>query len=245
MITTFLCVHDFALIKDMIEQVHAQKGIMMAGVSTELPKNTRVFHEKQVDVLVLDCSKHCAEALLLSRQIYEDEELHMRIIYLFKEITSQTLAYLLQREKHPSYIEEPFTLTNLLQQMIQETPAHVVYPMSYKHEESFASQIMQNMGLPVHLYGFAYIKSSAILLYQTHAGIQLTMKQIYKEVARIHETTASRVEKSIRTAIDYAYRIAPQLIGIQGIKPTNSQLIHLICERVLLHELDKKEGQIL
>lgn len=242
MIRTFVCVHAFSLIKDMIEQINGNNGVEMIGVSTTLPKDPQVFHPMQVDVLVLDCTKSIDEAFALSKQIREDEGLALRIIHLIH--SDELLERLLLQEATAAFILAPFTIGKLMQAITQQGSQSIEAGAIYDNSAGFASKVMQNMGLPVHLKGFPYIKSAVMLLYQSHDMNRYPMKQVYKEVARIHETTISRVEKAIRTSIDYAFRIHPELIGIQGKKPTNSQLIHLVCERIMLYRLEKKGEEL-
>lgn len=244
MIHTFVCVHTFSLIKDMIEQINGNDGVEMIGVSTTLPKDPQVFYPMHVDVFVLDCTNNLAEALDLSRKIKEDERLQMRIVYLFQTMDDELLEYMLKQEEQSAFILAPFTIGKLIHAITKQGSKSIAADALQDSGASYASQVMQNMGLPVHLKGFPYIKCAALLLYQSYQDARYPIKQVYKEVARIHGTTISRVEKAIRTSIDYAERIHPELIHIQGKKPTNSQLIHLVCEQILLYELEKKSEEM-
>lgn len=243
MINTFVCIHSFSLIKDMIEQINGSDGVEMIGVSTALPQDPQMFYPMQVDVFVLDCTSSLKNALSLSKRIHEDAYLHMRIIYLVQQMDHELWATLLQLEEQPAVILAPFTVGKLIQSITQQGSKSIEAEAIHGNGAIFASKVMQNMGLPVHLKGFTYVKTAALLLYQSHDISRYPIKQVYKEVARIHATTISRVEKAIRTSIDYAYRLSPDLISIQAKKPTNSQLIHLVSERIMLYELEKK-GEI-
>ena len=244
MIKTFACVNDFNLVRDMLNQMNGNDGVVMAGITTALPKSTHVFRNVAIDVVVIDCTYKVTEALSLSEKIRQDDELNLRFVYLVKEMDAGLLDYLIEHENDSTFIQAPFTVGKLQLAIAKEGRAGKGSRMARQNSESFTTQELQNMGLPIHLKGYTYIKSAVLLMYHNYGVVQMPMKQVYKEIARMHASTASRVEKTIRTSIDYAYRISPHLISISGEKPTNSQLIHLICERVLLHELEQKSEEI-
>ena len=60
------------------------------------------------------------------------------------------------------------------------------------------------------------------------------MNNVYQQTAKAHHSTAARVEKCIRTAIAFAYRNQPEKICINNCKPTNTQIISYISEKLKL-----------
>lgn len=240
MIKVFACVHDFHFVKEMLDHIDGSDGVVMAGITTAMPKSTHAFHNVSIDVVVLDCTMHKEEALQLARMLYADENLQLRFVFMVKELDDEITQCILDFKQDANFVIAPFTLRDLKQVIAKEGQFQQGMAYAKQTMEGFASQILQNMGLPLHLKGFTYIKSAALLLYQNHGIVQIPMKQVYKEIARMHGSTATRVEKTIRTSIEYAYRTTPHLIAIRNEKPTNSQLIHLICERILLYELEQK-----
>ena len=73
-------------------------------------------------------------------------------------------------------------------------------------------------------------------------------KQLYPSIAKLHKTTASRVERAIRHAIEVAWgrgkvEIIDDLFGYtinagKG-KPTNSEFIALIADKIRLENKKK------
>lgn len=241
MIHIFLCIHSFALIKDIMERISSLSSVDVVGLTTILPKLTSVFEEANIDVLFLDCTYAQEEAILLGRTIQQNQALNIKIIYLFHAIDEQIIQYVLNGEIK-FYACQPFYGEQLVNLISDDIDCSLEpYIVHYNSKESSMVQVMQTLGLPVHLQGYTFLKSASTLVLNSPKEMHMSMKLLYKEVARMHTTTITRVEKSIRTAIDFAYRVAPKKIALQGKKPTNSQVIHYISEQVHLIEIERKE----
>lgn len=101
------------------------------------------------------------------------------------------------------------------------------------------SQILRNCGIPASLNGYAYIRESVLLIYDNPEYRQAITKSLYPTVAAHFHTSASRVERSIRHAIEvgwmrgntdmlehyFGYSMSPN----SG-KPTNSEFVATISE---------------
>ena len=107
---------------------------------------------------------------------------------------------------------------------------------------------LTEIGVPANIQGFGYLCDAIYLVAgDRRIGSQRT-KRLYPEVAEKNETTGSRVERSIRHAIEVAFNhanatIIPKYFGNvidpnRG-KPTNSQFI----ASVVLHLKDELEEE--
>lgn len=230
-------IHDIDLLKDLMELTHNEAWIQTTALSA-LPRNTEWIRALQIDVLLLDCTQDQETALAFARMIRSDEQLSLRIVYMIEQHPMKPITAS-AAQSDDVFLYAPFSIGKMMMKLVKNE-VHSHSGMSYFNDEAMVSQLIQNMGIPVHLNGFRYIKTAVIyLLHENHQG--LLMHQLYKEIARIHTTTASRVEKAIRDAIDYAYRIDPTHIQIQQRKPTNSQLIHLTYERMRQKQREAQE----
>lgn len=105
------------------------------------------------------------------------------------------------------------------------------------------SNVLHDVGVPTHIKGYSYLVSAVKMVQTTPSLINAVTKQLYPQVAELHEITASRVERAIRHAIECAFdRAAPDVTykyfgnsvsGIKG-KPTNSEFIATISEWIRL-----------
>jgi len=108
------------------------------------------------------------------------------------------------------------------------------------------SKLLHQLGIPSHIKGYSYIRESVFLFYKNSDAYSGITKEIYPEVALRFSTTASRVERAIRHAIEVSwtrgdYDLMEEIFGnsvaFDRAKPTNSEFIATIADRL---RYDKK-----
>ncbi len=239
MLKVLACIYDYDLLRDLMEQARNCHTVKLLALST-LPKDVKIVEALDIDVCLLECDADQKELRNFVMQLQSQQE-HPRIIYLIDRhdlrFGAKDLLHL-----HECYcLYAPFQGKYILQELTkrkEESQHKMIHGIK---EDRMASDLIQSMGIPVHLNGYHYLKTTAILLLRYEREIA-SMKQLYKDTARVHKTTVSRVEKAIRGAVDYAYRSDPSRIEINGRRPTNSQLIHNVCEKLKarLHEEERE-----
>ena len=105
------------------------------------------------------------------------------------------------------------------------------------------TDILHQIGVPAHIKGYNYLRSSIILAVEDPAVINAITKQLYPTIAKMNDTTASRVERAIRHAIEVAWDrgdvdVLNSFFGYtihstRG-KPTNSEFVAMIADRIRL-----------
>ena len=105
------------------------------------------------------------------------------------------------------------------------------------------TDILHQIGVPAHIKGYNYLRSSIILAVEDPNIINAMTKQLYPTIAKMNDTTASRVERAIRHAIEVAWDrgdvdVLTSFFGYtihstRG-KPTNSEFIAMIADRIRL-----------
>lgn len=112
-------------------------------------------------------------------------------------------------------------------------------------------QILRDCRISSRHRGYACIFDSVQLIYHQPGYMQSLTKKIYPHVAKLYDTTASRVEKNIRDAIRNAWENggkAPmcELLGCGDTKPpSNGQLIGAVCEKLREIIYRKESGNAL
>lgn len=109
--------------------------------------------------------------------------------------------------------------------------------------EVTVSEIMHELGVPAHIKGYQYLRTSIILSVNSPEMMNSVTKVLYPTVAKQYETTSSRVERAIRHAIEVAWDrgdidVLSSYFGytIQNSrgKPTNSEFIAMISDKLRL-----------
>lgn len=109
--------------------------------------------------------------------------------------------------------------------------------------EVIISNTMRDIGVPAHIKGYQYLRSSIILCINDSEMLGSVTKLLYPTVAKMYDTTPSRVERAIRHAIEVAWDrgdvdVLSSYFGytIQSErgKPTNSEFIAMISDKLKL-----------
>ena len=115
--------------------------------------------------------------------------------------------------------------------------------------EALVTSTIHEIGVPAHIKGYSYLRESIMLVLEDRQLIESVTKQLYPTVAKHFDTTASRVERAIRHAIEVAWSRGDTetLDSIFGFtinqskgKPTNSEFIAMISDKLRLEIKQRK-----
>ena len=105
------------------------------------------------------------------------------------------------------------------------------------------TEIIHEVGVPAHIKGYQYLRDAIIISVEEKEMLVSVTKVLYPAIAKKHGTTASRVERAIRHAIEVAWsrgqlEMIDEIFGYtvnsgKG-KPTNSEFIALITDKIRL-----------
>ena len=117
--------------------------------------------------------------------------------------------------------------------------------------EALVTDIIHEIGVPAHIKGYQYLRSAIIIAVQDMDILNSITKQLYPTIAQMYGTTASRVERAIRHAIEVAWsrgrvETINDLFGYtvsagKG-KPTNSEFVALIADKIRLDSKMRNVG---
>ena len=112
------------------------------------------------------------------------------------------------------------------------------------------TNILHEIGVPAHIKGYLYLRDAIKLVYRDVKMLGSITKVLYPTLATMYHTTASRVERAIRHAIEIAWvrgnvdtitDIFSYTISYNKSKPTNSEFIAMISDKLRLeHQKQKK-----
>lgn len=110
------------------------------------------------------------------------------------------------------------------------------------------TNLIHEVGVPAHIKGYKYLRDAITLVVTNMDLLSAVTKELYPNIADMNNTTASRVERAIRHAIELAWNrgkleTLESLFGYtvktdKG-KPTNSEFIAIIADKL---RLERKVG---
>lgn len=107
------------------------------------------------------------------------------------------------------------------------------------------TEILIQLGVPAHVKGYRYAREAIVAAVETPSVLDGVTKVLYPKVAKVFQTTPSRVERTIRHAIEVAWDrgdldtlqrfFGYTVSGTKG-KPTNSEFIAMIVDQINLED---------
>ena len=107
------------------------------------------------------------------------------------------------------------------------------------------TNIFLSIGIPAHIKGYQYLREAVRMVVEDHDLINRITKELYPGIARRFSTTASKVERAMRHAIEVAWnrgrldsvnRIYGYKVFSENDKPTNGEFIALIADKVIMRQ---------
>ena len=105
------------------------------------------------------------------------------------------------------------------------------------------SKLLHDLGIPSHIKGYQFLRDAVKMLFDDPNIVGGITKELYPELANKYNTTVSRVERSIRHAVEVSWNrgdlklmenIFGHSVDIDRAKPTNSEFIVTIADKLRL-----------
>ncbi len=112
-----------------------------------------------------------------------------------------------------------------------------------KEVEEKITNLFITVGIPAHIKGYQFLREAIKLAMENPDIINSITKRLYPSIAEKFETSASKVERAIRHAIEVAWNRGKieNINSIFGLtvyanneKPTNGEFIALVADKMLL-----------
>ncbi len=109
--------------------------------------------------------------------------------------------------------------------------------------EAEITSIIHEIGVPAHIKGYMYLREAITLVVNDIELLSAVTKELYPTIAKKYNTTASRVERAIRHAIEVAWgrgqveainKLFGYTIHNEKGKPTNSEFIAMVADKLRL-----------
>ncbi|WP_053219264.1 sporulation transcription factor Spo0A [Virgibacillus senegalensis] len=243
------------LIGLMQEYFDDKEDIEVIGTAYNGKDCLQMLEELDPDVLVLDIIMPHIDGLAVLGKIKDiEKEKYPNVIMLTafgqEEVTKKAV------DLGASYfILKPFDLDSLADQIRQ---VHGITPSfdnissgkqrgkrddRKKDLETSITHIIHEIGVPAHIKGYMYLREAITMVYKDIELLGSITKVLYPDIAKKYNTTASRVERAIRHAIEVAWSrgnmesissLFGYTVSISKAKPTNSEFIAMVADRLRL-----------
>lgn len=129
------------------------------------------------------------------------------------------------------------------QERTTETEGKEAVPKLGHNLEKDVTDMIHEIGVPAHIKGYQYLREAIMMSVEDAEMLGSITKVLYPTIAKKYQTTASRVERAIRHAIEVAWSrgrmetldaMFGYTINTGKGKPTNSEFIALIADKIRL-----------
>lgn len=147
------------------------------------------------------------------------------------------------------FLPKPFAMDALLDKMhVLCGPTVEIVQQSAAPQlslKNLVTSVIHEIGVPAHIKGYQYLREAIMITVNDMDVINAVTKVLYPEVAKRFNTTPSRVERAIRHAIEVAWdrgdletlqKYFGYTVSNTKGKPTNSEFIAMIADRLLLEQ---------
>ena len=248
---------DNERILDMLgEIIGSDKSLRLVGKANNGEDMCQLIKEKQPDVVLLDLIMPKMDGLSVMEVVNRDTEMKKHPEFIVVTAVGQERITEDAFKKGASYyIMKPFSNDVILGRIkdagqgghrdLHENSINST-SMDSRPEfnlETRVTDMIHEIGIPAHIKGYHYLRDAIIMAVEDMDVLNAITKVLYPTVAKMHQTTASRVERAIRHAIEVAWSrgkldTLDELFGYtvsngKG-KPTNSEFIALIEDTIRL-----------
>ena len=152
------------------------------------------------------------------------------------------------------YLIKPFSIDNAMErirELLKETEKESVKEFSAIKRRPVTideqiTEIFISIGIPPHIKGYGYLREGIKMTIDKPYVISYVTKELYPSIAKKFDTTPSKVERAIRHAIEVAWNrgridainaIFGTRIYLGSEKPTNSEFIALVADKLILENM--------
>lgn len=208
----------------------------------------------QLDVLLVDLLLTGIDGIHVIETIKKEKESYHqpKHIIVMTQFMSNYMNSKLNDLKVDYVMMKPVDIHQLHQLIVGMSREHEASsPSDYDPDlDSEITSILHEVGVPAHIKGYMYLREAISMVYNSVEILGSITKVLYPEIAITYGTTSSRVERAIRHAIEIAWvrgnvdaisDIFSYTISYNKSKPTNSEFIAMIADRLRLeHKKQRK-----
>ena len=242
------------MLGEIIEQDH---DLNLIGKANNGEDMYHLIKEKEPDVVLLDLIMPKLDGLSVMEKINADDQITKRPEFIIVTAVGQErITEDAFRKGASYYVMKPFHNDMILSRIkdagkgerrnsSEAIPGSTVQKKPEYNLETRVTDMIHEIGIPAHIKGYHYLRDAIIMAVDVLNAIT---KVLYPTIAKMHQTTASRVERAIRHAIEVAWSrgkldTLDELFGYtvsngKG-KPTNSEFIALIADTIRLENKNR------
>lgn len=252
-ITLMIAEDNNRIVEQIMGGIEKQKKIRIIGVAKDGMEALQILREKRPSVCLLDLVMPYIDGVDVMEELHNSGFFATKII-LLSSIGQENIVEQCINIGAIGHLTKPLDFELLVNKIMDcmDEPYRkkmITYRKDEKKKERNTEIIITNMiheiGVPAHIKGYQYLREAIEMSVDDVDILNSVTKQLYPSIAKRFETTPSRVERAIRHAIEVAwkrgktdtmYELFGYTIDMGRGKPTNSEFIALISDKIRLSQ---------
>ncbi|MBO5452708.1 MAG: sporulation transcription factor Spo0A [Clostridia bacterium] len=236
--------NDREYVSVLKEFLNSQENIRICGTAYDGESAIRSIDDYEPDVVLMDLIIPKIDGIGVMEHQYRNRP---EFIMVTSACQDRMISNAIEKGA-VYYMLKPVDNKTLLKRIIQvvelpDTKQQGKTEFNAYDLETKVTNVIHEVGVPAHIKGYQYLREAILMTIDNMEVINSITKLLYPTVAKRYNTTASRVERAIRHAIEVAWDRGDTdvLNGFFGYtiasgkgKPTNSEFIAMIADRLRL-----------
>lgn len=234
--------------------------LCVAGTAKDGEEVFQIIKDKEPDVVLLDVVMPKLDGIGVMDRVNHDKTIQKTPSFvMISAVGQEQITEAAFSHGADYYIMKPFNNEMVLNRIknvsairntadMKMVSAYTkVKETTEKSLEAEVTSIIHELGVPAHIKGYQYLRDGILMSVEDMEMLNSVTKVLYPTIAKKYHTTPSRVERAIRHAIEVAWNRGKMdtinemfgytISNYKG-KPTNSEFIALITDRIRLQMKD-------
>jgi two-component system response regulator (stage 0 sporulation protein A) len=244
------------LLSMLSDFINMQGDMEVIGTATNGQEALQLVQEKKPEVLVLDIIMPHLDGLAVLEKLHMLNSDSFPYVIMLTSFGQEAITKKAVDLGASYFILKPFDMENLTNHIRQVSgkvtsgvlkrpfsPFKSIQENKPVNLESSITTIIHEIGVPAHIKGYLYLREAISMVYNDIELLGSITKVLYPDIAKKYNTTASRVERAIRHAIEVAWSrgniesissLFGYTVSMTKAKPTNSEFIAMVADKLRL-----------
>jgi two-component system, response regulator, stage 0 sporulation protein A len=241
------------------DYISSQEDMEVAGIAHNGQECLDMLGSVDPDVLVLDIIMPHLDGLAVLERLRELRKGTLPNVIMLTAFGQEDVTKKAVELGASYFILKPFDMENLGNHIRQvsgrtSTITRKTPSASYRSQteqkpknlDASITSIIHEIGVPAHIKGYLYLREAISMVYNDIELLGSITKVLYPDIAKKYNTTASRVERAIRHAIEVAWSrgnidsissLFGYTVSMSKAKPTNSEFIAMVADKLRLEHM--------
>ena len=236
-----------AILKQLVDFFAGKADIEVVGTASDGERALAMIQQTRPDIVLLDVIMPKLDGFAVLEALSEMSD-PPRVI-MVTGLSRDDFVARAMRFGASYYMVKPIDMAVLYSRIrevydIKGTMVELSEPRRAQHTaDEQVTNLFLTIGIPAHIKGYQYLREAVRMVLEDHDVLSRITKELYPGIARRYNTTASKVERAMRHAIEVAWNRG-RLDSINAMygykvfspddKPTNGEFVAMVADKVAM-----------